>query len=349
MIRALVLLAQIYPGNLPATRYLNATFDDAAARLDRKLASGAAHLEFREGGLGYLPSLLAALDVNPDSQALVFSKTSFQAQRIGPRNPRAIYFNDTVAVGYVPGGEVMEIAALDPKEGYAFYTLENARADKPRLAKREVCLTCHYGPSTIGVPGVFIGSVYPDATGASQRHDAIITDQRTPFQERWGGWYVTNSKIGRSNSVATDPAEPETLHPLPPFRAEGYLVPTSDIVALMVFEHQTHVSNLLTRLNWLARMGGETEPVIRDVIADLTFAGEAPLPEPVEGASSFTKTFASRGPDRELDLKTRLFAGRVSYLIHSAQFAALPEAIRNRIAAEVLNRMPYSQHYEPRP
>jgi hypothetical protein len=337
VIRALLLLAQIYPGNLPATRYLNATFDDAAARLDRKLASGAAHLEFREGGLGYLPGLLAALDVNPDSQALVFSKTSFQAQRIGPRNPRAIYFNDTVAVGYVPGGDVMEIAALDPKEGYAFYTLENTRSANPRLAKREVCLTCHYGPSTLGVPGIFIGSVYPDLTGASQRHDAIITDQRTPFNDRWGGWYVTNSRIGRSNSVATDPAEPETLHPLPPFRAERYLVPTSDIVALMVFEHQTHASNLLTRLSWLARSGQPTESTIRDLIADLTFAGDPPLPEPIQGASTFTKTFAARGPDRDLDLKTRLFAGRVSYMIHTAQFAALPDPIR----IAILNALPH--------
>ena len=55
MIRALLILAQIYPGNLPLDRYRDAAFDDPAARLDRKLATGAAKLEFREG-LGYLPS-----------------------------------------------------------------------------------------------------------------------------------------------------------------------------------------------------------------------------------------------------------------------------------------------------
>ena len=40
--------------------------------------------------------MLKQLGVNPDSQALVFSKTSTQAEKIGPRTPRAIYFNDDV-------------------------------------------------------------------------------------------------------------------------------------------------------------------------------------------------------------------------------------------------------------
>lgn len=337
MIRALLILAQIYPANLPLDRYREAAFEDAAMRLDRKLAAGTVKLEFREG-FGYLPSLLAALDINADSQALVFSKTSFQSQRISPRNPRAIYFNDTVAVGYVPGGEGMEVAALDPNAGTVFYTLENRAVDRPRLVRREECLHCHYGTATLGVPGMFIGSVYPDSTGRPSRDAAIITDHRTPFQDRWGGWYVTNSKLGRSNSVVSDPAEPHTLSPLPPFRAERYLVSTSDIVALMTFEHQTHAANALIRLNWLARAGAPAAAVdaaIGDVVADLTFAGEAPLPEPIEGASTFVKTFPQRGPLREFDLKTRLWESRVSYMIHSGAYAALPEPIRKRIHAAI--------------
>jgi hypothetical protein len=337
VIRALLILAQIYPGNLPLQRYTQAAFDDAAARLDRKLAAGTAKLEFREDGFGYLPSLLRELDIDPNTQALVFSKTSFQAQRIGPRNPRAIYFNDTVAVGFVPGGDGMEIAALDPREGMVFYTLENRTSERPRIARREECLHCHYGPATLGVPGVFIGSVYPDSTGRPSRDAAIITDHRTPLKDRWGGWYVTASGIGRSNSVAVDPAEPHTLSPLPQFRSERYLVPTSDIVALMTFEHQSYATNLLVRLGWLARSGepAAIDAAIRETIACLMFAGEAPLAEPVRGVSTFTQSFPRRGPDREFDLETRLFRSKVSYMIHTPVFEALPEPIRSRILAAI--------------
>jgi hypothetical protein len=338
VIRALLILAQIYPGNLSLERYQQAAFDDPVARLDRRLAAGAVKLEFRDGGLGYLPSLLEHLNINPDSQTLVFSKTSFQAQRIGPRNPRAIYFNDSVAVGFVPGGDGMEVAALDPREGVVFYTLENRVVERTRLTRREECLHCHYGPATLGVPGMFIGSVYPDTTGRPSRDAAIITDHRTPLKDRWGGWYVTHSSIGRSNSAAMDPAEPRMLSPLAEFRVDKYLASTSDIVALMTFEHQTYVTNLLIRLNWLARAGevSAIDNAIRETVAALTFADEAPLPEPIQGVSTFAKTFPQRGPDREFDLKTRLFRSRVSYMVHSPAFEALPEGIRKRIQAAIL-------------
>jgi len=352
VIRAFLILAQIYPGNLPLGHYLDATLDDPVAHLDRRLAAGAVTLQFRAGGLGYLPSLLEHLQINPDSQALVFSKTSFQATLIGPRNPRAIYFNDSVAVGFVPGGTVMEVAALDPEEGVAFYTLENRASNQPRFARREVCLSCHHGPATLGVPGIFVGSVYPDSAGVPQRRAAIITDHRTPFRERWGGWYVDATRghpKDRSNAVASDPAEPETLEPLPQFRAAGYLAPHSDMVALMTFEHQTHMTNLLTRLNWLARTGEASaiDGAIREAVAYLTFEGEAPLVEPLEGASTFAKTFAQRGPRdrqgrslRDFDLKTRLFRYALSYMIYSEAFDALPEAIRRQIYRALRGRLP---------
>jgi hypothetical protein len=337
VIRALLILAQIYPGNLSLGHYQHAEFNDPAARLDRKLADGTVKLHFREGGLGYLPSLLEQLEINADTQVLVFSKTSFQAQRIGPRNARAIYFSDSVAVGFVPGGDGMEIAALDPREGMVFYTLENRAVERPRITRREECMHCHYGPATLGVPGIFVGSVYPNSTGQPSRDAAIITDHRTAFRDRWGGWYVSQSSIGRSNSVAVDPAEPHSLTALPPFRADRYLVPTSDIVALMTFEHQTYATNLLVRLNWLAR-GGDASAIdaaIREAVACLTFADEAPLPEPIQGTSTFTKTFPQRGPGREFDLKTRLFRSPVSYMIHTSPFESLPEEIQKRIQAEL--------------
>ena len=105
----------------------------------------------------------------------------------------------------------------------------------------------------------------------------------------------------------------------------------------MVFEHQTHMTNLLTRLNWLSRIGdaAQVEAALRETVDYLRFKDEAPLAEPVEGVSSFTRTFAARGPLREFDLKTRLFRSPVSYMIYSASFRALPEGIRRRIEREV--------------
>src|ERR1022692_1636754 len=186
--------AQIYSENLPishpAIRYFEGGLDDPATRLASKMERGEIKLEFHPAALGYLPSLLEHLGVNTDSQALVFSKTSFQAARISPRNPRAIYFNDSVAVGYVPSGEVLEVAALDSRQGVVFYTLDTEQTDRPLLNRREVCLQCHQGPATQGVPGILVGSVYPNTLGTPSPWGAIITDHRTPFEDRWGGWFL---------------------------------------------------------------------------------------------------------------------------------------------------------------
>ena len=80
-----------------------------------------------------MESVLKALDVPTESQVLVFSKTSFQASRIVPRLPRALYFNDHVSVGFVRGGDVLEIASVDPKQGVIFYTLDQQPAEKPQF------------------------------------------------------------------------------------------------------------------------------------------------------------------------------------------------------------------------
>ncbi len=293
------------------------------------------------GGLD-LPGLLRALRVHTDSQLLVFSKTSVQASKISPRNPRAIYFNDEVAVAWVRGGDEVEMAALDSELGTVFYTLKDGK-----IARGENCLHCHQGPATMGVPGTFVGSVYPGPTGLPDRTRAIITDHRTAFADRWGGWYV-NAKRGeqldRANSVAEDPAEPHTLRTegnqnlvslAKFFSPVGYLSPISDIVALMTFEHQTQAVNLMTRVGWEARMGMALDADLDALARYLTFADEAPLKEPIEGVSSFTKTFAKSGPLREFDLQTRLFKYPVSYTIYSPAFDALPLPVRKSIYARI--------------
>jgi hypothetical protein len=336
------------PADHPAIRYAEAPADDPVTRFARRLEAGTAKLRFRESGPGYLQDLLEGLGVPVDSQALVFSKTSFQAARISPRNPRAIYFSDDVVVGWVRGGAGFELAGLDARQGVVFYTLDGKPSETLRLVRRRDCLQCHQTAATLGVPGIFVGSVYPDASGMPYREAAIITDHSTPFADRWGGWYVNavrGEQRDRANAVAPDPAEPKSLDTAGrqnllslarEFDASGYLAPVSDIVALMTLEHQTKMTNLLIRAGWEWRTGGQAGV---DALVDyMLFVEEAPLREPVEGVSSFTSTFARRGPFdrqgrslRQFDLRTRLFRYPLSYMIYSAAFDGLPEVVRDGV------------------
>ena len=77
-----------------------------------------------EGPSGHLRSILGALDIPVSSQIMVFSKGSVQRALIGANNPRALYFNESVVVGWVRGGFV-EIAAQDPEQGTVFYTADS--------------------------------------------------------------------------------------------------------------------------------------------------------------------------------------------------------------------------------
>ena len=356
---------QQYPGNLslndPAIQYHRASEADPVARLADRLGRGGAVLQFRQDGTGYLASALTQLGITVDSQVLVFSKTSMQAARISPRNPRAIYFTDDVAVGFVRGGNVLEFAAVNPQQGVMFYTLPNQDpAEEPVLSRRGGCLRCHQGPATAGVPGMFVSSVYPRASGFPSRLGAIVTDHRTAFEDRWGGWYVnghTGTMRHRGNAVVRNLDRPDTLdlegaanlldlhRKIDP---AGYLSPVSDIVALMTLEHQTQMTNLLTRLGWRARIArhGSSRDVtsrsltsdITDLVAYMLFVDEPLLKEPVTGASSFARTFVRRGPRdnrgrslREFDLTRRLFRYPLSYMVYSAAFDALPDDMRNEV------------------
>ncbi len=346
--------AQVYLDNLPAAhpaiRYFEDAAGDAVARLARQLDSGTIQLAYRDDRFGYLPDLLEQLKINPDSQALVFSKSSFQGPKVSPRNPRAIYFNDQSAVGFVPGGTGLEVASVDPRQGVILYSLNRDESGRPRFKRQEVCLTCHQGPSTLGVPGIFVGSVFPNADGMPARGGAIITDHRTPFADRWGGWYV-NATCGeqpdRANAVASNPAEPDLLDSgnrqnltslAGRFNLKNYLKPSSDIVALMTLEHQTQMTNFMTRLSWEARISRVKDSDLDATVAYMLFTEEAPLREPIEGVSTFTKTFPLAGPRdrqgrslRDFDLRTRLFRYPLSYMIYSPQFDALPEEVRDKI------------------
>jgi hypothetical protein len=352
--------------------YATTQSHDPAARLEQRIEKGAVKLSW-DDKLGYLPSLLKALRIPESSQMLVFSKTSFQRNRISPHNPRALYFRDDVYVGYVNGGEVLEVSAVDPKLGAVFYTLPQKK-DKARLGRMgDECMICHEGNLTENVPGHMVRSVYSDLFGQPILSAGTTrVTHSTPIHDRWGGWYVTG-KSGRQvhmgNQVA-DEDKPEALDRAKGtnivdvsgrFDASGYLRPTSDIVALMVLEHQTQMDNLITKAGYgvmaalrdqkvmnqaLGRPAdfvsestpGRIKSACEPLVKYMLFADEVKLTDPIEGVSGFTQEFSQEGPRdgkgrclRELDLKTRLFKYPCSYMIYSESFEGLPKLAKEYI------------------
>ena len=347
---------------------------NAVSRLQERLASGKTTLDF-EPEYGYLRSLLRALDIPESSQVLVFSKTSLQRERISPKTPRAIYFNDNVMVGFCLRGKVIEISAADEAVGTAFYTLEQRPDEKPDPQRQtESCLLCHSSSANQGIPGHLVRSLYVDRQGNPLlARGTFRIDHASPLAERWGGWYVTGTS-GRQkhlgNKIYHDTTNPEDLGDDDGVnvvdlkdRLTISLYPTShsDIVALMVLEHQTGMLNRLARAGTETRMAlhGEHEinkalgrpadersdgarsrirNVGEAVVQYMLLRDEIRLTDRIEGTSSFASDFVSRGPRdakgrslRDLDLKTRLFRYPCSYLIYSRAFDSLPDEVKEYI------------------
>ena len=119
----------------PPIEYSRSVAENPVSDLEAAVRRGEVELR-RDARQGYLRDLLARLAIRAESQILVFSKTSLQRDRISPRAPRAIYFNDDVYVGYCRAGNVLEIAAADPHLGMAFYTLDQtAERARPSCGK----------------------------------------------------------------------------------------------------------------------------------------------------------------------------------------------------------------------
>jgi hypothetical protein len=365
------------PLDHPAIQYDQRPSKDPVALLEQRMESGRVKLDYAPNGWGYLPSVLKELGVNVDSQVLVFSKTSIQAAKIGPKTPRAIYFNDDVSVGFVRDGEVLELTALDPQQGVKLYTLDEERSDQPEFGQRDDCLQCHQGPVTLAVPGLLVSSVHPSTGGPREEHgSAYMTDHRTPFDERWGGWYVTGTH-GSQYHLGNNVGLVNPIHPGPPskqgtqnvtslegmFDTSKYLAPTSDIVALMTLEHQVRMTNLMTRIGWDARIAvhdgkldeerKQLNEEIDEMVGYMLFADEEPLHEPVQGVSTFTKTFPQRGPRdkkgrslRDFDLKTRLFRYPLSYMIYTAAFDGMPDLVRERVYQRLYDILTGKDHSE---
>jgi hypothetical protein len=315
--------------------YATAQANDPVTKLSQKLEAGQLKLAY-DADHGYLPALLKALDVPISSQSLVFSKTSFQRDLINPQRPRALYFNDDVYIGYVPGGEVVEISSTDPQNGPMFYTLRQKRAGGPSLLRQtDACLQCHASAMTNDLPGHIIRSVYSDPDGQPILSAGTFrTNPTSPFKQRWGGWYVTGtsgSMHHMGNVVARDKDDAESID----FAAgcnltslagrvdtTPYLSPHSDIVALTVLEHQTYIHNLITRASYLTRLAmhdcaelnkalgrpvdyrsestiSRIKNAVEPLLKGMLCSEELALTEPIVGTGDFTKGVRGARPTRQ--------------------------------------------------
>ncbi|MEY4378375.1 MAG: hypothetical protein RLZ85_256 [Verrucomicrobiota bacterium] len=316
--------------------------------------------------------LLDELGIPVESQLLVFSKTSLQRDLINPETPRVLYFSDEAYVGWSVTGS-FEVAIFDAKLGTTFYLLDqHATKEEPLFERSGDCLLCHSRHEH--TPSLRTRSVFPDANGEplSGSGGANIAPS-TPLAERWGGWYLTGTKDPfqhRANLTGRKVEDFEGPNAMPTRNLaslEGvvdtrrYLLKTSDVVPMLMHDHQVHVHNVLSTANQDARIALHRWPAMREILGlpkdappqgscVVVFDSQAEkildallcrdeAPWPAEGLRSdgvFAKAYAkTRKPDtkgrslRDLDLRTRLFTYRCSPLIYSQSFATLPKELRD--------------------
>ncbi|NQV24849.1 MAG: hypothetical protein HQ518_10820 [Rhodopirellula sp.] len=359
--------------------YFGKESGDAVAELGRQLASGKARLN-ADAQSGYLLSVLELLGVPLESQILVYSKTARAPELVSPKTPRAIFFNDEVSVAWIPESRELELTAVDPVKGVNFYTLSQpldasdpSRAESkanfkgsnsagnnaaPKFLRRDRCLACHAGRSSLEVPGLLLRAFQTDRTGKPIVGFSRVTHDM-PYRQRWGGWYVTGTPasvvhrgnlIGEADNIRqkSEPSFAVTLQDFSQhFDVDGYPYSSSDFVAHLVFAHQAHGTNLLIRAGMEARLNRRSD-VESQLVRYLVFADAPPLDlSPADAASvrkqsEFAASFVKRGPRdedgnslRDLSLVDGVFKYRLSFLIGSRLFDKLPEECRSRLLSRL--------------
>jgi len=363
---AQALMAQKFYESAPIDYYESEAIDKIAAYFaDEENLSGWK----RSGDSGYLQSFLEAFAIPKDSQTLVFSKTSLQASRIRPTNPRAIYFNDEIYVGWVPSGGILEISVPSPSTGTNFYSLEMDVFPPKLVREADNCLQCHGGSFTRDIPGHLVRSVYPDPTGqpifmAGTR----VVDQTTPIHQRWGGWLINGAelehmgnRIYNETAQGADSGEVFTFYDVP---YDSYPVKGGDIVAQLILNHQVHLHTLLADVVLATRRALHDQKIMdelldrREPISDSTrrrikhacdkalaymfFEDEAELPRLDFEASPFGKAFHERGPKDskgrslyQLRMNRRMFRYSLSYIVYTDTFNELPQEALDYIWPEL--------------
>lgn len=368
----------------PPISYSSTEPRDPVAKIKKRIEAG--EQVFQPGtGKELLAQMLKMLDVPVESQVLVYSKTSAQNAKISPERPRAIYFSDEAYVGWVQNGNI-EITTFDPKLGAIFYLVdisETTAGKQPKFNRNANCLTCHAGGPTREVPGPLVRSVSAGPTGMPEfSAGTFFVGDDTPLENRWGGWYVTGEsgdQIHRGNTIAlidrdsddgdivlepviSDPLNLESLDEV--INTEPYLHGgRSDIVALMVLEHQVATQNAILQGSYEARRAihrsrslrrelGEKNPNALSettrtllehqadrIVRRLLFADEFQMVDNgVEGDDSFQTAFAKNQREssegrslKDFRLYERIFKYRCSYLIYSSVFDNQPVPLREAV------------------
>ena len=342
----------------PPHLYRLRTPQDRFTKLMAGFESGKILLD-RGSEKAFLLSLLKVLDIPATSQMLVFSTTSLQLSLISPSNPRALYFNEDIYLGYVPGGRI-EILALDPELGGIFYIFDIPRGESPvRFERSERCMNCHADDNTGHVPGLVIKSVVPGPAGGSLTAYRLgQIGHGVPFDQRFGGWHVTGTHGITNhwgNLTGRLAAGSLTKIPNPPgerFSYAKYPVATSDMLPQLLHEHQAGFVNRVVEASYRARtalhasdgkltaeQGAGLDAQATIITRYLLFADEAPLPPGgVEGDAAYKADFlrtrreAAGGISlKDLDLRTRLFQHRCSYMIYSPVLAGMPKEMKQRV------------------
>ena len=337
--------------------YRQRPLKDRVSLIRDQLESGNLPLD-RSGELPFLLSLLKVLEIPVSSQLLVFSTTSLQLSLISPKNPRAIYFNEDIYVGFIPGGRI-ELVSLDPALGGVFYIFDIPKPGQGiHLDRSERCMNCHASDETGHVPGLVIKSVMPGPTGGSLTAYRIgQTGHQIPLSERFGGWHLTGASglLEHHGNLTGKLSDGKlTLHPNPlgdNFDGRHYPVMTSDLLPHLLLEHQAGFVNRAVEATYRARtllhlrsgsftpeQAKELEDQAQGIVSYLLFQEEAPLPKQVWKASEVytreflkTKRVVNGKSLKDLNLRTRLFELRCSYMIYSPVFDGLPSELKERV------------------
>ena len=354
--------------------YETASTNTRIDELSKKIASGELELK-HDDTHGYLKSVLDVLEVPVSSQMLVFSKTSFQLRRISQQKPRALYFNDDVYIGWVQRGDVLEVSAVDDTQGAVFYTLSQDKVDRPQFIRDQgQCMACHASSKTNGVPGHLVRSVFATASGHPNYGAGTFTiDHSSRFEDRWGGWFVSGTHgkqrhmgnvaaIKGDNTGTLDKDSGANITDLKDLvNTKPYLSKHSDIVALMMLEHQTKMHNLITKASFETRSAIYSDITMNKIIgrppehrtdsskrriqsaADklvqyMLYSEEYKLTSEIKGTSGFAEEFTKKGRFdsngrslSEFDLRSRMMKYPCSHLVYSRSFDQLPDEVKSKI------------------
>lgn len=355
--------------------YLDAQPKDRFAQLQAKAQKGEVAID-TSSDKAFLSSLLAALNVPASSQLLVFSASSLQSEIINPRNPRALYFNEDTYVGWVPGG-LIEIIAADPEMGPMFYVFDRLRpgGPVPNVQRSTKCMNCHAGSATRRLPGLIAESLLVSRAGSSlETYRRDVQGHQIPLEDRFGGWHLTGEHHlanHKANVMGASQGGKIQKTEVPPGRFSDlglHLLPTSDILPHLIHEHQIGFENRLVYALYTLRQlksedkgllsaasKAEIEERAQELARYIVFADEAKFPsQGIVGDPAYTTDFlrdrkvTKAGLSlKDLDMKTRIFKHRCSFMLYTDTWKETPRELKDRVyfhMASYLRDQPDAQH-----